>query len=682
MRSALQYSTRTLIILMWRTNMRKNQIKSLVLTLSLFFSFALPVISAVREANAQAVIGVDMKQRKYVLTAATGNNFTAGSIGYINSSGQAVLASALNSSTASGLLVMATETVNAGASGSFRILEGDFTTSGLTPGVTYYLSETSGAITATPPAGDGSIRRVIGEAISSTKLYLKPNNVAISVNSATGGGGGGGSTPTSPAVEAFSSTFGSTGTLTTVAPADIVSGEGLFLFSATDLLAAATNTFTPPAGFNSLIPYTRANAAGDGIGFQAWYKIASGESGDYVVTETAARLSTTAMLRVSGLEPSSVTIDVATCATGTAEPVTTPVIAATTDDTMILTVYSWDQGKTLVAAPSGVTQAVHNDQNGNDLWVGYEIQAISGNTTARTIDISANAPWVACTISLKELNATSTGSGGGGGGGGAGPGEGDGPFPLLDDGTGSPIKLTLPIACNGSFVGSACEIFPNNDFHWEAGDPDLATYEHPIYFIRDPEFYTFCSPNTGATTGNANNGRSELRYLANVSTGHLSRQYVFRVPSGAMANSAQANIGQIHRNPGSPIFKGTYTHKTDGTGIYRILYKNVDGQNGDTAWNMGLGDKILLNSIAPGDYIRVKYDYDIGAETLAFWASNDEGTKVETELGGSPLVTFTGIVLDNPSAYSKLGMYMNNAGDGLNTDAMCVQVYQDLHTGP
>ena len=148
-----------------------------------------------------------------------------------------------------------------------------------------------------------------------------------------------------------------------------------------------------------------------------------------------------------------------------------------------------------------------------------------------------------------------------------------------------------------------------------------------------------------------------------------------------MANNVKANIGQIHRNPGSPVFKGTYTHKHDGSGIYRVLSKKTDGGS-DFSFDIGLGDKVILDSIAPGDYVRVKYEYDIDAETLDFWISNDGVTKTETILTGTPTVALTGVLLDNPSAYSKLGLYMNDAGDGSDTTPYCVEIYQDVYTGP
>ena len=72
---------------------------------------------------------------------------------------------------------LATKAIAAGAYGEF-LLEGmyyGFT--GLTPGVTYYLADTSGGF---PRAGridtaTGTVTRIVGFAVTSTSLYFRPN---------------------------------------------------------------------------------------------------------------------------------------------------------------------------------------------------------------------------------------------------------------------------------------------------------------------------------------------------------------------------------------------------------------------------------------------------------------------------------------------------------------------------
>jgi hypothetical protein len=52
------------------------------------------------------------------------------------------------------------------------LTHGVYTTSGLTAGATYFLSETTGAITATAPTTSASIVRVIGYALTTTELFV------------------------------------------------------------------------------------------------------------------------------------------------------------------------------------------------------------------------------------------------------------------------------------------------------------------------------------------------------------------------------------------------------------------------------------------------------------------------------------------------------------------------------
>lgn len=112
------------------------------------------------------------------LTAAAGNNFTLMEVGYLNSSGQVVEADADTVATSAGMLVLATGTINASASGVFVPL-GFQTTSGLTAGATYYLSSTTGGITTTKPSSPGTVARVVGYAVSSTIFYFNPDQTYV-----------------------------------------------------------------------------------------------------------------------------------------------------------------------------------------------------------------------------------------------------------------------------------------------------------------------------------------------------------------------------------------------------------------------------------------------------------------------------------------------------------------------
>lgn len=67
----------------------------------------------------------------------------------------------------------ATGSLTTGNPADFQ-LNGTITTSGLTPGAKYFLSDTPGTFTATPVSGTGKIHQQIGYAVSTTVLVFKP----------------------------------------------------------------------------------------------------------------------------------------------------------------------------------------------------------------------------------------------------------------------------------------------------------------------------------------------------------------------------------------------------------------------------------------------------------------------------------------------------------------------------
>jgi hypothetical protein len=72
--------------------------------------------------------------------------------------------------------------IASGAAGSVRGAGGKISgLSGLTPGATYYLATTGGAITTTPPSGSGNLVQEIGVAVSATELLFNPR-VGVTVS--------------------------------------------------------------------------------------------------------------------------------------------------------------------------------------------------------------------------------------------------------------------------------------------------------------------------------------------------------------------------------------------------------------------------------------------------------------------------------------------------------------------
>ena len=98
-----------------------------------------------------------------------------GDLCYLDASGDMAKADASANTTADTLLAMCTETIGAASDGLFMVF-GKYTTTGLTAGAVYYVSETTGAITSTQPTATDAVIRVVGFAVSTTVLYMQPSS--------------------------------------------------------------------------------------------------------------------------------------------------------------------------------------------------------------------------------------------------------------------------------------------------------------------------------------------------------------------------------------------------------------------------------------------------------------------------------------------------------------------------
>ena len=108
---------------------------------------------------------------------------TTGQLVKLTASGitvKADLAKADSINTPSRAIYLGTTTLASGDWAEFILSPTLYTTTGLTPGSTYYLSPgTSGGITITRPTTVGQIIQEVGFAISDTVLYCKPNQPVI-----------------------------------------------------------------------------------------------------------------------------------------------------------------------------------------------------------------------------------------------------------------------------------------------------------------------------------------------------------------------------------------------------------------------------------------------------------------------------------------------------------------------
>jgi hypothetical protein len=97
------------------------------------------------------------------------------------SNGNAVYLSGSTTWTAADATAEATasDLIGIRVSATIVLTHGVYTTTGLTAGSIYYLSETTGLITTTKPTTSTSIVRVIGYALSTTELFVNPDQTWV-----------------------------------------------------------------------------------------------------------------------------------------------------------------------------------------------------------------------------------------------------------------------------------------------------------------------------------------------------------------------------------------------------------------------------------------------------------------------------------------------------------------------
>ena len=107
-------------------------------------------------------------------------SLVAGNLCYMNGVGKMAKADADAEATCDTLLAMCLDTISADATGTFLIF-GKWTTSGLTAGVEYWVSETEGEITLTRPTTATHIVRHIGTSLSTTVLFFNPSHTYVEI---------------------------------------------------------------------------------------------------------------------------------------------------------------------------------------------------------------------------------------------------------------------------------------------------------------------------------------------------------------------------------------------------------------------------------------------------------------------------------------------------------------------
>jgi len=109
-----------------------------------------------------------------------GESLVAGNVCYLKSDGKYWKADSSVDTTCNTDILLCNATISADATGEFIEL-GEYTTTSLTAGSIYYISETAGAYTSTAPTTSTSIVRIVGYARSTTVLVFKPDITFVEV---------------------------------------------------------------------------------------------------------------------------------------------------------------------------------------------------------------------------------------------------------------------------------------------------------------------------------------------------------------------------------------------------------------------------------------------------------------------------------------------------------------------
>ena len=201
------------------------------------------------------------------------------------------------------------------------------------------------------------------------------------------------------------------------APSGIQNGDLLLIwhleFGST---IASTAPATPPSGFAALpgITNPQTPAADARYGIWVWYKIASGESGNYVVSH-AACVNRGLMARVTGNDTTAPFSPNPTFNSGIGVPPTSVWTGLTTtvDNCLILALGADNNDTTnnLVAPTGGTPTLVEQvDIGGEYLATGIKTPAGSTSNKTQTNNSASNQTWATALVSIKPAAA----AGGGG----------------------------------------------------------------------------------------------------------------------------------------------------------------------------------------------------------------------------------------------------------------------------
>jgi len=137
--------------------------------------------NVVEDTTPQLGGNLDLNNKALTRIETAGEGLINGNLCYLKSDGKYWKADASAVATAKTDLLIATATISADATGTF-VEYGEYTTTGLTAGSVYFMSETTGGFTATAPTTSGAIVRAVGTALSTTVLKFKPDTSWAELN--------------------------------------------------------------------------------------------------------------------------------------------------------------------------------------------------------------------------------------------------------------------------------------------------------------------------------------------------------------------------------------------------------------------------------------------------------------------------------------------------------------------
>lgn len=204
-------------------------------------------------------------------------------------------------------------------------------------------------------------------------------------------------------------TYASRTNTTCTAPTGIQDGDILFIW-----FISATNPEapdpTPPSGFASVPGYTVIDVTQSSFNAEAYqyYKVASGESGDYTVTHTAAS-SQCMMAAISGADTSSPFTPAPTENNGTGGTSTALGLTTSNNDSLVMFVgFDWGDTANNLTAPSGSTPTFTEAEDTAISYMATGVLASAGATGDKTMtnNSTTGAPWGASLVAFNAASAS------------------------------------------------------------------------------------------------------------------------------------------------------------------------------------------------------------------------------------------------------------------------------------